>query len=183
MTDQLFSLIPFPTQDVPNLTISGRVARVNNIFFVDYTLAGNLEDIFLPSPRSKPARKDELWRRTCFEFFLAIKGAPQYWEFNMSPDSDWNVYVMDAYRQVNMREETRIQRLQFQVQKEVDCLSLKAAIDLNSIIGREEPIEAGITSVIQTNNGKESYWALVHAHANADFHLRNSFVLEFPQSQ
>src|SRR5215510_12215673 len=115
MTIQLFSLIPFSTQDAPNLTISGTVERRNNQFSVHYTLTGNLEEIFLPSSATNPSRNDELWRTTCFEFFIAVKDSPHYWEFNMSPAGDWNVYMMDAYRQVNMREETRIQSLQFNV--------------------------------------------------------------------
>jgi hypothetical protein len=180
MTRQLFSLIPFSTQDAPNLTISGTVERRNNHFSVHYTLTGNLEEIFLPSSATNPSRKDELWRTTCFEFFIAVKGLPQYWEFNMSPSGEWNIYVMDAYRQVNMRQETRIQRLQFKVQNDANCFSLETALDLNPIITEDAPIEAGITSVIQTKDGKESYWALNHPHPEADFHLRNSFVLEFP---
>jgi hypothetical protein len=178
MTAQLFSLIPFPVQDTPNLAINGSIARSNNILSIHYILAGNLEDIYLPTPINNPTRKDELWQRTCFEFFIAESESSQYWEFNLSPSGDWNVYVMGAYRQVNMREETRIQRLQIQFRKETDCLSLKAAIDLNSIIGRDKPIQAGITSVIQTKEGKESYWALVHPHREADFHVRESFALK-----
>lgn len=183
MTGQLFSLIPFSAQDVPPLTISGTVDRQNNIFVIQFNMVGNLGEIFLPSAITNPARKDELWRTTCFELFIAAKESPNYWEFNMSPSGDWNVYVMDAYRQVNMKEETRIQRLLVQVQQNVTCISLKAEIDLNSIIGREKAVEAGITSVIQTNTKKESYWALTHPQAKADFHLRESFVFEFPSSQ
>jgi hypothetical protein len=182
MTRQLFSLIPFSTQDAPNLTISGTVERRNNQFSVRYTLAGTVEEIFLPSSASNPSRKDELWRTTCFEFFIAVKDSPQYWEFNMSPSGNWNIYVMDAYRQVNMREETRIQQLQFKVQNDAQYFALKAALDLSTIIEREKSIEAGISAVICSNNNRESYWALVHPYMKPDFHLRESFVLEFPPS-
>lgn len=142
-------------------------------------MAGNLGAVALPSLNTNPARKDELWRTTCFEFFLAIKNTSQYWEFNISPSGDWNVYVMDAYRQVGMREETRIKRFPFEVQKEADGLSLEMAINLDPIIAREKPIEVGVASVIQTKNGKETYWALLHPRSEADFHARESFVLEF----
>jgi len=156
------------------------VRRKKNIFSVHYTLAGELEEIVFPSRIENATRKDDLWRMTCFEFFLAAKGSPQYWEFNLSPSGDWNFYAMDAYRQVNMREETRIQRLQFNVQKKVESFSLEADIDLNQIFPEDILIEAGITSVIKTKDGRESYWALIHPHPEADFHLRNSFVLEIP---
>ena len=176
----IFSLIPFSAQKAPDISISGMVRRKKNIFSVHYTLAGELEEIVFPSPIENATRKDDLWRMTCFEFFLAVKGLPKYWEFNLSPSGDWNVYVMDAYRQVNMREETCIQRLQFNVQKKVKRFSLEADIDLNQIIPEDTLIEAGITSVIRTKDGKESFWALIHSHPEADFHLRNSFILEFP---
>jgi len=180
MTSQSFSLIPFSGRDVPNLTMSGTIERRNNLFTIYYKLAGDLGAVFLPSSGTNPTRKDELWRTTCFELFLAVKESLGYWEFNMSPSGDWNVYVIDEYRQVNMREERRIQQLQFQTQTDLNCLSLRAEIDLNSILQNEQVIEAGITSVVQLHTKKESYWALVHPQATADFHLRDSFLLELP---
>ena len=156
------------------------VRRKKNIFSVQYSLAGELEGIVFPSPIENATRKDDLWRMTCFEFFLAVKGLPKYWEFNLSPSGNWNVYAMDAYRQVNIREETRIQQLQFNVQKKVERFSLETELDLSPILPQDVYIEAGITSVIQTKDGKESFWALIHSHPEADFHVRNSFVLEIP---
>lgn len=180
MTRQSFSLIPFSAQDVPAITIKGQVARQSNTFYVRHVIAGNLRAVALQSLNASPARKDELWRTTCFEFFLAIKNTSQYWEFNMSPSGDWNVYVMDAYRQVGMRAEMRIKRFPFDVRKEADgLLSLEMAINLDPIINSEKPIEVGIASVIQMKDGKETYWALLHPRPEADFHVRESFVLEF----
>jgi hypothetical protein len=179
LTRQSFSLIPFSAQDVPTITINGQIARQSSTFYIRYVLAGDLGAISLPSLNANPARKDELWRRTCFELFLAIKNTSQYWEFNMSPSGNWNVYVMDAYRQVGMRQETRIQRIPFDVRKEADGLSLEMAINLGPIIASKKPIEVGIASVMQTKNGKETYWAMLHPRPEADFHARESFVLEF----
>ena len=177
---QSFSLIPFPAEDTPSVTINGTAERQNNIFSVRYLLSGNLRAIFLPFPIINPCRKDDLWRTTCFEFFMASKDSPLYWEFNLSPSGEWNVYVMDAYRQVNLREESRIQRLQFKVQKDEEGFSLETELDVSPIIPETLPFEMGITSVIRANSGTNSYWALTHPHSEPDFHLRNSFVLEFP---
>ena len=174
----IFSLIPFSAQKAPHISISGMVRRKKNIFSVHYSITGNLGEIVFPLPIENATRKDDLWRTTCFEFFLAIKGLPKYWEFNLSPSGDWNVYAMDAYRQVNMREETRIQRLQFKLLKDVERFALETELDLSPILQEDVCIEAGITCVIKTKDGKESYWALIHAHPEADFHVRSSFVLE-----
>lgn len=166
-------------QDTLDLEINGQVSRRSNTFYIQYVLGVNLESVVLPAWRLAPSRRDELWKTTCFEFFIAIKHKPQYWEFNISPSGDWNVYVMDAYRQVGMREETRIKRFPFEIQKESRSLSLELAINLDPIIARERPIEVGVASVIQTLNGQETHWALMHPRPEADFHLREGFVLEF----
>lgn len=177
MTEQSFSLIPFPNTNVPDITINGKILRQNNLLTIHYALTGEIKHIFLPSLSVNPTREDNLWKATCLEFFLAVKDSPEYWEFNLSPSGDWNVYVMDAYRQVNMREETRIQRLQFERQKHTNDFLLSTAVDLNPIIQIEEILEIGVTAVIQTKEGGETYWALIHPAPEADFHLRESFIL------
>jgi hypothetical protein len=142
-----------------------------------YALAGEIESILLPPASPFPGRTDELWKATCFEFFLAIKDQPGYWEFNMSPSGDWNAYRMDAYRRIGFREETAISLLPFAFTKESDGFILDASVDLTSIIQPEEQLQMGITAIIQTKDGSESYWALAHPAPYADFHLRESFIL------
>jgi hypothetical protein len=176
MTEQAFSLIPFPAPAIPDITISGKIAYRDHRIVLNYRLAGNLEDIVLPAS-SNPGRKDDLWKATCFELFVALKNQPQYWEFNLSPSGDWNVYRMDAYRRVGFREETSIQQLSLDVQRVDDALTLEAEIDLNSIFQRNDDLEIGITAVIQIEDGSETYWALAHPAPQADFHLRESFIL------
>ncbi len=177
MTGQSFSLIPFPAQSIPELKITGNISRQSNLLAVHYSLSGNIENILLPVPTARPDRKDELWKATCFEFFLAIKNQPQYWEFNMSPSGDWNVYRMDAYRRIGFRGETSLQRLPFEVRNEEGVLTLSAAADLSPLFQQAQSLEMGITAVIQTKDGNETYWALVHPAPYADFHLRESFIL------
>lgn len=178
MTDHLFSLIPFPAPNIPNISITGNICLQSNIVDLRYSLTWNLEDIDLPPTSLHPGRKDELWKMTCFELFLALKGQPQYWEFNLSPSGDWNIYRMDAYRRIGFREEASIQWLPFDVRPEEGVLHLNALIDLNPIIEAGQFLEFGITSVIQTRDGNESYWALSHPAPAPDFHWRESFMIE-----
>ncbi|HSK87684.1 MAG TPA: DOMON-like domain-containing protein [Anaerolineales bacterium] len=185
MPEQAFSLIPFPAPAIPEITITGSISRQNNLLALHYALAGHLADIFLPSPSASPSRKDELWKTTCFEIFLGIKEQPQYWEFNLSPSGDWNAYHMDAYRRVGFREERSIQRLQVEVRKacvepgrnEAGRFTLDTSVDLKPILREDQLLEVGITAVIQTRDGNETYWALLHPASQADFHLRESFIL------
>lgn len=178
MTEQPFSLIPFPDPKIPDITIRGRIVRQNSFLTIHYALEGKLEDILLASLSATPSRKDELWKSTCFEFFLAAKDLAPYWEFNMSSSGDWNVYRMESYRRIGFQEETRILRLPFDVQKNANGLSIVAAIDLSPIVALEQDLEMGITAVVRATDTSETYWALVHPAAQADFHVRESFILE-----
>jgi len=173
-----FALIPYPAQKLPAIEITGTVSRQENHLSIHYAVRGDIENLLLPTPTDSPTRQDDLWRATCFEFFIAIKDQPQYWEFNMSPSSNWNVYTMDAYRQVNMREELAFTQLPFEFRKINTEILLDISVDLNPIIQPETILELGVTTIIQTNDGNETYWALAHPGQQADFHLRESFILE-----
>lgn len=177
MRGRPFSLVPFPDTNIPDIAIDGEILRQKNVLTLHYTLTKNIEDIFLPPPSLNRTRKDDLWKTTCFELFLAIKDLPEYWEINLSPSGDWNIYHMDTYRRIGFREETLIQRLQFETHKSMSSFLLNAAVDLNSIIRVEQILEVGVTAVIQTKIGSETYWALTHPSPKADFHQRESFVL------
>lgn len=177
MTEYPFRLVPFPDSEPPAIQITGQVARKQNLLSVQYFLTGNTEDLLIPEALLQPKRKDNLWTATCLEFFLAIQHLPHYWEFNLSPSGDWNVFRMDAYRRIGFRQEVLIQRMQFEVRRDTDCLSITGAVDLSPIIEPGMQIQAGIASVVQTRDGHETYWALVHPDREPDFHLRDSFIL------
>jgi hypothetical protein len=177
MNDHLFSLIPFPAPNVPDISINGKISLQNNTLNLNYGVTGKIEEILLPGASLNRSRKDDLWKMTCFEFFLAVKDQPQYWEFNMSPSGDWNVYHMDAYRRVGFREETSIQQLSFEIHKGTSEISLKTMVDLNLILPPNQLLEFGITAIIQAMDNTETYWALSHPAPFADFHLRESFIL------
>ena len=178
MTDASFTLVPFPDPNVPDIEITGKISRQTNNLRIHFDLRGSVDTILFPEPSLHPTRKSDLWMATCFEFFIALHGQPHYWEFNLSPSGDWNVFRMDAYRRVGFREETSIQRLPFSVQKEAVCVSVEAAADLAPLVEADQSILVGITSIVQSKNGHETYWALKHPAEHADFHLSESFTLE-----
>ena len=178
MSEHSFSLLAFPNSTYPEIQITGSVARARNVLTVHYALSGSLDLITFPAPVQHPGRKGELWTSTCLEFFVALPDQPRYWEFNLSPSGDWNIYRMEAYRRIGFREEPAIRELPFSVLHETDCVLVDAAADLSPIIATRQIIQVGITSVIQNREGTESYWALAHPEPEPDFHVRNSFSLE-----
>ncbi|MEH1915053.1 DOMON-like domain-containing protein [Nostoc sp.] len=178
MNNQTFSLQPFPsTESFPHLKITGNISRNANQLTICYNLIGDLKKIAIAFPSNAPLRKYELWEDTCFEFFLGIKNSVRYWEFNLSPAGYWNVYRFDGYRQ-GMQEETAFEKLPFNVQNQVDSLALALDVDLNKIVLANQGIEIGITTVIKHRDGEITYWALTHQGVEADFHLRDSFIVE-----
>jgi len=178
MNEQTFSLQPFPsTKSLPNLKIAGNIARNGNKLIIHYMLEGDLKEIGIASRSNTPSRKHELWKDTCFEFFVGIKDSLRYWEFNLSHAGHWNVYRFDAYRQ-GMQEETAFTILPFSVQNQADALVLALDVDLDKIVSEDQTIEVGITTVIKYRDGKVTYWALTHRGAEADFHLQDSFIVK-----
>lgn len=174
---QTFKLIPYPAGSLPKIDISGEIIRSGNKFFMRFEVNGEIDRILLPAKSSTPSRTDDLWQATCFEFFIATPNQPEYWEFNMSPSGDWNVYKMDAYRRVGFREETAFTQLPFVLRETDNRLSLDISVDLSPILQPQQTVQVGITAIIQSTDGNESYWALAHPGTQADFHLRNSFIL------
>ncbi|KAB8332662.1 DOMON-like domain-containing protein [Scytonema tolypothrichoides VB-61278] len=163
-------------EPIPNLKITGNIARQANQFTIHYALLGDLKEIAIATPSDTPARKHELWKDTCFEFFLGIKNSDRYWEFNLSPAGHWNVYRFDGYRQ-GMQEEIAFTILPFHVQYLSDGFTLGLDVNLDKIIAAEQALEIAITTVIKHRNGEVSYWALTHQGTEADFHRRDSFII------
>jgi len=178
MTREAFSLIPFPASHLPDITLTGTISRMENRIAVSYSLAGTIEDLLLPPLSHQPRRKNELWKTTCFEMFLASKDQTHYWEFNFSPSGDWNIYRMDAYRRRGFREETSIPGLTIRTNREGGVLGLATDLDLGPIASNDDILQLGLSAVIQTREGNETYWALTHPGPQPDFHLRESFILE-----
>lgn len=177
MNDQTFKMQPFPSaKPIPDLKIAGNIARQGNQFTIQYALLGDVKEVAFAAASDTPARKHELWKDTCLEFFVGIKNSDQYWEFNLSPAGDWNVYRFNAYRQ-GMQEETAFTALPFSIQHLSDGLAIALDLDLDRIVPANQAIEVGITTVIKHRDGEVSYWALTHQGSEADFHRRDSFII------
>lgn len=177
MSDRAFSLQPFDSIYPLNLEINGSITRNDNKLSISYILSGDLEKVIIPTTVDSPMRKHELWEETCFEFFLGIKNSTRYWEFNLSPAGHWNVYRFDDYRQ-GMQEEMAVISLPFKVQYKSDALMLALELDLDKFVTADTLLDVAITTVIKSQEGNISYWALTHTDSQADFHRRDGFTIE-----
>lgn len=176
MRDRIFYLQPFNSSNsIPSITITSIVNRLNTQLKISYKLQGDLEKIILPSSKSERKRKDNLWQTTCFEFFLAIFHSREYWEFNLAPTGNWNVYSFSNYRR-DMKTAKAFTELPFKTKRNKSTYELTTQINLEKIISGNTPLEIAITTVIEDSNHNLSYWAITHPGTQPDFHRRDSFV-------
>ena len=182
MPKQTFQLKPFDREH-PKIEITGEIIREGNSLQLSYKLTGDVAAIALPGLTAMAQRKNELWQHSCFEFFLGIQGEPGYWEFNLSPSGDWNVYRLSGYRE-NLTPETAYGALPFNVIVAESFCELALELELSALASAEQAVKIGVTTVIEevseneTSSGRISYWAIAHTGPEADFHRRDSFVIQ-----
>jgi len=170
------SLQPFSSA-APNLQLTATMERNReNTLTLHYHLQADGSQLVIPSPASHPTRRHGLWETTCFEFFLGLTGDDRYWEFNLCPNGDWNVYRFDRYRQ-GMVEEAAIATLPFTVDVRSDVITLALTCSLAPLVPIPQSLQAAITTVIAQPDGNITYWAVAHCGSEADFHRRDSFVV------
>jgi hypothetical protein len=178
MNGQGLSLKPFPSVGLlPKIKITANIERRINTLFISYVVLGPLIELIIPVPAEKRKRKSALWEETCFEFFFCVKNSDHYWEFNLSPAGHWNIYRFLSYRE-GMCEEPLFTSLPFSVERHSDSLRLSMQLDLNKLIPADQTIKIAAGTVIKTIDGTITYWALAHTGPQADFHRRDSFIVE-----
>jgi hypothetical protein len=141
-----------------------------------FRLDGDIHRIWIPSP-GVPRTATQLWRRTCFEVFIAVEGQRAYHEFNFAPSGEWAVYAFSGYRNggpfANAMMQPHIAVRSTGSQLELDSL---VRLDALSVIHPRAPLRVGLSVVIEASDGL-SYWALRHPADKPDFHDADGFAL------
>jgi hypothetical protein len=160
-------------------TIQARVSRARDGgIAITYSLDGQITRLSLPA-KSAASRVDGLWQHTCFEAFVAVKGAPAYREFNFAPSGQWAAYAFQGYRDGGSLPQA--------LDPQITLRSSANHLELDALICRESlsalPMNArwllGLSAVIEEDDGVMSYWALKHPPGPPDFHDASGFVLEW----
>ena len=143
-----------------------------------YILIADIHQLRIPVAGA-PKHVDGLWRHTCFETFLGMKGSTAYYEFNFSPSSEWAVYRFRAYRDGEPLDDAAFSP-NISVEQAADRLRLAATIRLDHlpVIQPGATLRIGLAAVIEATDGSLSYWALKHPVDKPDFHHADSFTLE-----
>lgn len=144
-----------------------------------YVLTGDVGAVRIPTPQPA-ARADGLWQHTCLEAFVGQRGDAAYREFNFSPSGRWATYAFSDQRQRDRDMESRFQLMApvIACSQSAASFSLQAWVPMAawSDTPAGEPLELGLSAVIETRDGALSHWALHHPRPQPDFHHRGAFV-------
>ena len=172
-------LIPFGAPPSPAPQVVARVDRDGAWLRLAWRITGPATAVRRPPPAGAPARRDELWRHTCLEAFVGSAGAPAYWEVNVAPSGDWNLYRFDGYP-TGMAAEER-SGVTASVRDAGDVLAVSATVDVGPLGLAASALDVALTAVVEDAAGARTYWALRHGGPEPDFHRRDGFVVRLAE--
>jgi hypothetical protein len=145
-----------------------------------YVATGDMAGLRLPTV-AEPVSAHGLWRHTCFEAFVRAPAGGAYYEFNLSPSTQWAAYRFDGHRS-GMGVAGGIGAPRIEVRSDGTRFELQAALALDRL--PDLPVDSawrlGLSAVIEEADGNVSYWALAHPPGKPDFHHSDCLALELP---
>ncbi|MDO5289668.1 MAG: DOMON-like domain-containing protein [Pseudomonadota bacterium] len=177
------ALLAHPATPCPALRVLHAQASWPNAhtLHLRYTLTGELAHLRLPAPASRPCAADGLWQHTCLEAFIGAPTGAGYHEFNFSPSGCWAAYAFAAER---VRHTARAQPPAPRITCATagDTLTLTAELPLAALplAAPGQPWPLGLSAVIESADGRLSYFALAHPRPQPDFHARQGWTASLP---
>ena len=146
---------------------------------VAFRLQGAISHLRLPAPG--PARiGSRLWEHSCFELFIAREGDPSYHELNVSPSREWALYAFRAHREPAVPSaRAEVEALEISERRSEERFEIEASLGLFSLSATYggARLRIGLSAVLETTDGRLSYWALRHPRDRPDFHHPDAFAL------
>ena len=149
------------------VTVANKIQVKDLYLEATWIITGEIKEIIIPKRTISKERLDNLWQDTCFELFLKAQQQENYFEYNFSPDKNWNCYQFKNYRSGMEFYKTIEPEIDFQVTNK--SLILSAQIEIPPELKIEQNLAIAITAVLNTPKGL-SYWALKHLKEKPDFH-------------
>lgn len=176
------ALAPHPASPPTGLDPRVEVAfRPGRVLELRYLLDCGRDRVRLPAPLAgagPDGRVDGLWRRTCFEAFVADADAPAgaplpYLEFNFSPSGQWQAYAFRGYRDAGPALAIPAPDIVLTVDARGLILTVRQPMAWPATCRRPR---LGLSAVLETADGALSYWALRHPPGPPDFHHPDTFA-------
>ena len=165
-----FTLVPFQSADF----IESVVCHLDtsdsdecSALSISYHLKGDLTRIKWPNEGDLNDEDKELWRNTCFEFFIGQESNSAYYEFNQSPSGNWAAFEFDDYRS-NMKQSNAVYANEFHISRDQGECHAVLAIPAPGT----STIYLGLALVIRDVDEHLHYFGLSHPDDAPDFHAR-----------
>jgi hypothetical protein len=155
-------LIPYNQNS--NIKIISTLEENKNLLHLTFKLSGDLENYKLPKTK-KAERKDELWRESCFELFLATEEEEVYYEFNFSPTLAWNVYRLEHYR-AEPKAIDEVELVKFEVKRTQETLFIEIILDVQTLKFNSY----NLATILLNKQDKREFWSLKAKGNTPDFH-------------
>ena len=140
---------------------------------LDYRLVAPRRALTVP-PGASATRVDGLWRHTCCEAFIGIRGETGYREFNFAPSGQWALYAFSDYRlplaPPAVADPAAAPSCHCQRRRHLWRLRALVPAALLPEITAGRDWDLSLTAVVEDREGRLSYWALCHPAAAPDFH-------------
>lgn len=171
-----FSLAPHPAYaPTPFMALEAELARRGGHLHLAFRVSG--ASALKTPPTTAPARRDGLWRTTCFEAFIRPDAGAVYYEFNMAPSGDWAAYRFDAYRRGMADAGVGAPRIDWRIDGRAGLMT--ALLDLEAL-SPSPSARLGLSAVLESMAGEKSFWALAHPADKPDFHRADGFIARLP---
>ncbi|MBK9295045.1 MAG: hypothetical protein IPM57_11515 [Oligoflexia bacterium] len=151
-----------------NIQISANI-HLGNVWVFEYLIKDPENIILYPNLNG---RQNNLWEHTCFEAFVGEKNSKEYFEFNFSTNSAWNIFEFKNYRLPQPPKQC--ERFEF-LKIEFENNIFKAQVKPKNF--KKSFYEISLATVIESKKNEIFYWALKHNKSRPDFHLRENFIL------
>ena len=166
-------LLKYPAPDCAVVSsIAFDASRTEAGLRLRYDVRGNVAQIKRAEPAGG-ARRDELWRTTCFEVFLRLGDTPSYFELNFALNGDWAAYHFDRYREAMRLADMPPPAIK--TRSDADRMTVQVEISTQSLGLGTAGLVLGPAVIIETLDSVRSYWALHHPVDRPDFHRAQNF--------
>ena len=172
------NLIPFNPITAPGFTIEVFLELDNNQLRVEFQVSGDIESLVLPD-RQKARRVIGLWESTCFELFIKNPRGEDYVEFNFSPEGLWNCFYFPRPK-APLKAYEHFPDPRTEIEHTNYGLRFKATVDLSFLpidsIFNAPHFEISTPCVLESNEGRLTYWAYSHHNEFPNFHNFSTFL-------
>jgi len=153
-----------PYKQSSKVKIISTLEQNKNLLHLTFKLSGDIKHYKFPKTK-KQERKDELWKESCFELFLATEDEEAYYEFNFSPTLAWNSYRLEYYR-AEPKKIDEVELIEFEVKQTKETLLVEITLDVQTL----KFDTYNLATILLNKQEEREFWSLKAKGDTPDFH-------------